>query len=340
MSFANCPRRVVWLSGVFLFFIFFCTGLLVANRDIYVGSDTATYVDYYMRLDEYHDVTRFGFLFNELSYFFYKAGWGVELYFFTLFFIFNFLYFSVFSVLSRDIKLFSKWFVFSGVSFFSSWYLVATINGLRQGLSLPFLYIGLYFFSEKKYLAFLFFVFCAFGFHSSSMLALPFFIFVFFNQASVFFVFCLMAMLYCSGIAEHFVFFISDVLSIDLYNRIAEYSASSDRWVGFQIDFFVYTVFWGGGLYWLKRYVKEKYLYSYVRVWKIYCILMLPYFFFGFGAFSNRYAFIGWLYLPVVQAMFLISSDLNAEIKLLISLMFFAFGVLLYVLFVSGVRFF
>ena len=43
-----------------------------------------------------------------------------------------------------------------------------------------------------------------------------------------------------------------------------------------------------------------------LKVLKIYMVLAMPYFIFGFGAFSNRYAFSAWFFIPLLQFFLLI----------------------------------
>jgi len=71
-----------------------------------------------------------------------------------------------------------------------------------------------------------------------------------------------------------------DFLSLSLYSDIADYATESEMWVGFQANFFVYTVFWCLGFYFSQRYVKQEYIENYIRLWKFYCVLMMAYFFF------------------------------------------------------------
>jgi len=130
-----------------------------------------------------------------------------------------------------------------------------------------------------------------------------------------------------------------DFLSLSLYSDIADYAKESEMWVGFQANFFVYTVFWCLGFYFSQRYVKQEYIENYIRLWKFYCVLMMAYFFFGFGAFSNRYAFIGWLFLPVIQAFFIVSSRFDRKFKFFLASVFLIFGLFSYLYLVFGFSF-
>jgi len=318
------------ISTLMLAMFFLALSFMVGVRDVSVGTDTANYIEYFI------DASGFEPLFKYLTYGVGLITGSVELYFMIVFLVFNFFYFYFYFCVSDKSDRSDGFFILVGLMLSSSWYIVATTNGLRQGLSLPILYLALLFFSKRKFILSGFFFVVSLGFHKSGVLALPFFFLIFLRPRLVLFSFILCSFLYFSGVAEFLVRTVSGILSISLYDDIAGYAPGSNNWVGFQANFFLYTVFWGVGFYILQRYVKDLYLESYITLWKFYCVLMMPYFFFGFGAYSNRYALIGWLFLPIIQAFFIISSKVNRKVKLMLGLMFFVFGLCSYLYFILG----
>ena len=73
---------------------------------------------------------------------------------------------------------------------------------------------------------------------------------------------------------------------------------------GFNLGFFAYTLIWPI-LINLVLKIRSKYLLidhnAFRQLLKIYFVLSAPYFLFGFGPFSNRYAMIAWFMIPLLQ---------------------------------------
>lgn len=326
------PRNLILFL---LLAMFFCAlSVAVGHRDITVGTDTANYTNIFNSIEYTFETSRIEFLFKYLTYGIKFFEVSLEIYFAILFVLFNFLYlFSYFRAAGQNRKV-EELFILIGLMFSSSWYLVATLNGLRQGLSLPLLYLSLLCFSERKFIFSIFFIVASLGFHKSVILALPFFFLVFFRARFVFLFFVFSSGLYLFGISESLVFLISNALGVSLYNDISDFGAEANNWVGFQADFFGYSLFWFFFLFFLRRYVKQKYLDDYLKLWKFYCVLIMPYFYFGFGGYSNRYAFIGWLFLPLIQAFFIASSKIENKFKFLLAFIFFSVGFFPYLYYV------
>lgn len=328
-------KNTILFLLLFLFLIIL--SVVVGTRDVSVGTDTANYTDFFHNVEFIVDSSRFELLFKYLTYGVKLTTNNPELYFAIIFLLFNYIYiYFYFRAIGEKSKRVENIIILFGLMLSSSWYVVATTNGLRQGLSLPLMYLSLLFFSERKIIFSILFFGLSLGFHVSSILVLPFVFFVFLRERLVLFVFIFSAFLYFLGATEILVAGISDFLSISLYSDIINYSSESNNWVGFQADFFLYTVFFGVFFYFFQRYINKKYIENYIRLWKFYCVLMMPYFFFGFGAYSNRYALIGWLFLPVIQTFFIISSRFSNRVKLFLGCVFFIFGFLSYLFLVLG----
>jgi len=309
---------------------------IVGMRDVSVGKDTNNYINFFYSIVEVIDGSRLEVLFKYITYGVSLIGGGHELYFAVLFLIFNLSYLYFYYRISAGQSGVIALFLLVGFLLSSSWYAVATTNGLRQGLSLPFLYLSLFFFSERKVLLSSLFFVISLGFHMSVILFLPFYILFFLRIRVVFSAFLIMAGLYLLNFFEPLVMAASNYFSLNAYEIITNYASGSGRWVGVQFEFVMYTVFFGTLFYFLRKYVKRMFLSNYDRVLKFYYLLMMPYFSFGFGAYSNRYAFIGWLFLPAIQTFFIISSRFDRSVKLLASLVLFIFGLFSYLSLVLG----
>jgi len=248
-----------------------------------------------------------------------EIGFKLLLYFFGFFsrrpeFIFSCIFLVVFlcmlkafsNFLEEDSNRSAGFFFFLGCLFLSDWFLVATTNGLRQGLSLAVLYLAISYWPKSRWAACtLTCVACLF--HYATVLVVLFFPLVLLGVTELFTVFLTLMLLYAFGVNEYVFKVLSAFLSIDIYDRIVSYGGDSARWVGFQAAFVIYTVFWGGVFYFssLTRWSagpRAKFAY------KIYLVLSIPLFVYGFGGYSNRYGYMAWLYLPVCQALILFST--------------------------------
>jgi hypothetical protein len=210
----------------------------------------------------------------------------------------------------------STGFLFVAFVLFSDWYFVAVSNALRQGLSIPFLFFSFYYFVFKRSLVKggLMFASSA-AFHESAFLFLPFVIISFFPFRLVCSFWLVLAAFYVLGFNEIIVRFLSSFLSFDVYSFIKFYSVedgnlASARFLGFEWRFFVYTVFWpllfAGVFLFRASALAESDKAVLLGVVQIYLILSMVFFVFGFGPFSNRYAFPAWLFIPTIQmAIFL-----------------------------------
>ncbi|WP_299943402.1 EpsG family protein [uncultured Microbulbifer sp.] len=316
---------------------FLALSVVVGGRDVSVGADTENYTYFFNNIKSTLYSTRFELLFKYLAYGVGLLTNNAKIFFVVIFLLFNFTYFYFYLCISDERQRIVGLFILTGLMLSSSWYVAATINGLRQGLSLPVLYLSLFFFSKRKFLTSVLFFITSLGFHKTSVLVSPFFFLIFIPSWLVLFSFIVCSLFYLFGITEILVSMVSDLLSISLYEDITNYASGSSNWFGLQYKFYLYTVFWGVGFYILRKYVKEPCFKTYMTLWKFYCILMMPYFFFGFAAYSNRYAFIGWLFLPIIQAFFIASSKIGKKIKLMLGLVFLVFGLFSYSHFILGV---
>jgi hypothetical protein len=282
---------------------------VVGNRPMYVGSDTNTYVEIFRSIfsgggDKYEP----GFLFLiKMSGFFSKEH---EFVFSVIGFLVTFIYllFSMYFAKNFRSREQAKIIFFTCIFLLSSsWFFVAVANGVRQGLSLSVLYFSICLVLNKKYI-YSFFVFgFSVSFHYSSILFLPFFALIFLSFRFVFFVYCLLGFFYFLGVNEIVVRVISQTLDLPIYDLINGYADGLQRWSGFVPELFFYTILWPilFLLIYFLGYLKSYSCSSVFDSLKIYLILCLPYFVFGFGSFSNRYGFIAWFFIPFLLSVLL-----------------------------------
>lgn len=285
-------------------FIYICLiSIFIGIRSDSVGADTRVYADYFSEL-YLNKPFFYEPLFEILSRIVKYICNDRFFYFFCLSFLFNFLWFKSLKVVNFYFNLRLKEYLvyFITLSLISSWYITALTNGLRQGLALCLLYLAIFYLlfqKRKKVFIVLYLLSCLF--HYSNFIYLPLFIlFLFKRKWEIFFL--LIALMYPLGINEKIVYFFSNVSGLDVYSSIKNYISDeeSKMWVGFQTDFYIYSMFWAIIPYIFNKLILGKNP-SLEIIIKIYCMLLTIYFFYGFGAFSNRFAFVAWLFLPFLQ---------------------------------------
>lgn len=292
--------------------------VFIGIRSHDIGRDTMMYISHFSKsnLDK-NPYDGFEVGFEILMYTIAKTKFSVDFFFFVVAFLITISYLYFFHRVTCNSKkdhrvLLFDYSIFFSLLFFSSWYLTLTTNGIRQGMSIPLIYIALYFLSfNKNRFKFLIFFFLAISFHFSALLVLPFVIILRLKLNSIFIIWLLFGVFYIIGINEYLVFIISEFLNLPVYNFIKFYSLEKGQlpgtglYEGFNSSFFIYTIFWPILLFaFVKLFNTRRFtlkIESLEKIISFYFILSLPYFIFGFGPFSNRYAFFSWFFVPVIQ---------------------------------------
>lgn len=334
-------------SKLFLFysFIILIFAVLISTRDLSIGgSDPIVYKRYFEKMAYYQSGDRrFEIGYHLFNITIRKLTDNYQIFLITFYFTFNLIYFRSmvnFSKSKNKTYFLLSLLLFLGLSLNSSWYISATTNGLRQGYSLVLFYLALSYapLNDKlKKLKFLMILILSLTFHDSTILIVPFLILILVPLRLVISIFFLVTFFYPLGINEVIIREASNFTGVPLYFEIASYGENNSgvKWVGFQLDFFIYSVFWSLLFMFLHfRYLKNNIESQYIL--KILIILTSVYFFYGFGAFSNRFGFMSWLFLPVVQTFYLsnlmISKTKDVNIILLVFISVLAMGIINYYL--------
>lgn len=316
-------RRYFWLAYVLYFAV--CFGFY-ALREVSVGADTDNYISYFNRVQEGNYDSRYEPLFSIVTVVSSYLSNSFYVYSALLFFLLSFAYFFSANKFSKDIALSVTesvvvFCLLTSFTVFSSWYFTAATNALRHGLSLAFLYVGLLAIYRRSYMFFVVFYIISIGFHYSAIMLLPFLItmgFLLHRSVKQFAsVFLAVAILYPIGVNELIVRLISDISGFGVYEKISDFVGDDARWVGFQWEFFGYSLFWLFMLFLIRPFIKCEHLEAYDFLAKLYMFLLMPYMVFGFGGFSNRYAFIGWLFIPILQSFSVVMLKVGLPYKLL-----------------------
>lgn len=305
---------------VFAYFMFLglALSLLAGYRDHTIGADTLNYVLIYSLGDSwaYFFSTRIEAGFLLIVQLFRLLDLNVEI-FFTAITIFITLTLYLFFIKTVNYKSALELYLFSSFFFiclyFSSWYFTGVSNGIRQGMALSLLFYALVFYHQKRYILFSVLALLSTLLHMSNALLLPFMLLLnvkFFTLRVSFVMFIFFAVGYALDWNQLYVKALSDLSGIDLYSKIKYYidDGTGDLpWVGFDIRFFAYNVFWFAVPFVLWQFKLIKLDKNLIFILKIYALLSMFYFIFGFGPYSNRWAYPSWLFIPILQA-YLLSS--------------------------------
>lgn len=315
--------------------VFLFIGFVVANRGYLYNDDT---YNYYFMFKNYGLDFRMemGFLF--LIGIFTSLFDDYRIYFFILFFILNFFFYLSFNRLRNfdiddEINIYPGVYLIILLSFclMSSWYYTVSINGIRQGISISILFYSITFFIVKKWRVFLLFYLISCSIHYSSILYLPFILLLNLKISKIEFLYFIFAIFYILGLNELIIRTVSNLLSLPLYTMISGYGSDMGYRYGFQVDLFLYTVFWymiTGFLLRSRNFINKNFLLE--HLYKLYGLLSMAYFIYGFGGYSNRYAIVAWLLLPFLQMSIFMSLKVNITFKFILSLFLLIFSIYSY----------
>lgn len=340
MQTANRKSLLVAIAVILTLLLYLLSGLLTATRPDAVGTDTQTYRDYFYISWRYSGGFEFEPLFHHLIALVKIFNFSHEFLFFLVFAIivstYHFVFFQFYEPRLRNMRGVSSLLVLGGLLFFSSWLLVSTTNGLRQGIAMPFVYISLHQFFLRRFFHGCVALLVATGFHYSALLLTPFIFLIFMPLTGLYLLTLSLAALYAAGVNERIVKVISDFSGIGIYQKFDDIGGPEALYAGFQLDLFAYSIFWVIFYYILSLIFKHESGNKIRQAFRIYLVLLMPYFVFGYGGYSNRYALYAWFFLPIIHTVFVSHLRLPSAPKLVISLSIYLLGFLQYVAHVTG----
>ncbi len=281
--------------------------IAVASRPFSIGSDTLDYVFYYTRLiNNFLPNYDYEFLFSAISkvtaFFAFPTP-----FFFAIISLINCCSFVVLAkmlivYLNQSIesyKLLLLLFFFLCVSpfFFST-----QVNVLRQGLAITVLlifYISLL--NKSHFLSLALVALISLGFHKTSIIYLFLFPLFYFSYIYVLRMTLVLFCIYISGAGRSILYY----CAFALYDKITNYGALSNYKQGIRYDFAFFSLGVGLLFHFLnKYYLQDLEQKRFSSLLKIYWMLILPFFIFGFGPYSDRYLLPAWVYISVLAAVF------------------------------------
>lgn len=197
------------------------------------------------------------------------------------------------------------------VSFISPFFISAQINIIRQGAAVSFIILFYLLLLDKRSIGWIgLSAFLAQGFHSSSILfMLPAFGLLF-SYKNVVRLVTALVISYALWIIPFTTQWISLKTGIPIYQKIMSYGADTTYASGIRYKFLFFTIGLGFFFDTLVRYSRNSGIKTrFLGVLKIYWLLTIPFWLFGYGAFSDRLLFPCWSYLPCLSAVVLKAID-------------------------------
>lgn len=333
------PSKEQKLKKFILITLFAFTGFLIAHyfvstRSYHITFDSFQYYHFFYNTLDQGLLLRYEPLFSLLTYILTLIFDSYVGYFSGLFIALCAFHYNFKRLVSECIPRQDKYLLNIYIFFLllSSWFVVASINGLRQGLSLPLLYSAAWLFSSSKYFKALFYLVIATLFHFSVILFIPFLMLLGLRLHIVFFGFCLVGVGYVLGVNEFLVKEISDFTGLSLYDKITEYGTDpSSEYHGFSWLFFGYTFVYGFIFFFSRKYVYLNVTSVYQRLLIIYLLLAMGFFVWGFSGFSNRYGVVSWGLIPFMQLFLFCFLNVSVKYKLLLSVFLVPLSLILFI---------
>lgn len=288
--------------------------------------DTESYISFFLSISRQDEIDMANELmepgFVLLTFIISRFTDNFHIYLSLLFFLFNSILFIFWKYLASYLKI-QNYSIFLlllfGFTLSSNWYNNFCYNGLRQGIAAPLIYISILKVIDKKYIKSLFFFIIALLFHKSALLVLIFYPILFLRIRYVLIIYFFLGGLYVTNLSEQIIKKLSDQINPLIYLSIADYGGDDAMYVGFSFSFFLYSFFLVLIIYF--TYFLKDFLFNrakivhFYKLFKIYVVLIAPYFLFGFGGFSNRYAVYGWFFMPLFFTIFIWDIKLYGGIK-------------------------
>ncbi len=324
-----------FISLMIIISITLISAFFVMNRDLYGLNDTFQYYNFFKNIisvdGSYQG--RYEPLFSFIAQTLKLLHADYKTYFLTLYLILVLTYFYSMHILVDRKDLLLSLFAIIFFLFISSWFIASSINGLRQGLALGFLYISLIFFfvKDKRITGILIFL-VSLCFHYSMLLVLPFYFLFSVLNLSKNRVYFFLAVLYPLSVYDNLLLLFSNLTGIPIHGVVAEYGSSAGNYRnGFQLDLFLYTFFYYFLFKFLGKFIYKEYKKNYYNLVNIYCLLTLVYYIYGFANYSNRFGYIAWALIPIIQSYFFVYLKAPILIKFLILFLMVPFSLLFYI---------
>jgi hypothetical protein len=284
---------------------------IIGTRDNSVGTDTQAYRKFYdlisLNLDTRISEPFFLFLGKIAILFQFDSNSFLMLISVISFLSYLFFYYKLLELHNNSYESMRWIFILIALTLtiISPFFWNSQINVIRAGLSIPIFFISIFFYYQKNYLKAFIVLVLSVSTHFSILLFLPFLLFFKINIKKILVIFCILSLLYITGITQN----IFIILSQKFYSigNLSYYfdNALNERGYkgGIRYDFWVFTAFFFFIIY---KYKKNTYLSDFLI--KFYFILTLPFLLLGYINFSDRLILAAWNLIPAIISYYIISN--------------------------------
>ena len=282
--------------------VFTMISVVVGIRDLDVGTDTRTYVQIYESILNSVKTIEFEPGFHALSLISASMKLSGSSYLVLLSFLqFLLIIFAVKKMATfLDYGRNSAKFSLILISFFiiSPFFLSAQINAIRQGIGAILLIYAAVTYLQKEYFSFIVWVLLALSFHFSSAIYALLIPLLSLGKKNILLITLLFFVLYVTGLSELIVKAFSNVTGLPVHAYIVEYKALHGYRSGVRLDFALFSIILPISAYAFVNLFLRRELKKITSAISIYLIFLIPFWIFGWGDYSNRYAFNAWLFIP------------------------------------------
>lgn len=315
-------RSYSQLNTALSIFVLLMVSVAVAFRGASVGADAIRYMAKFEAIASgfYGATSDLGFIWfvKGLS----LIGFSPQAIFATIslvvtsLFLYTFQQFLITKESTRKNPLIETIFFFSFL-LVSSWFLNAITNGLRQSVMLLFSYAAMPSLLRRDFVTSFGLLSIGALFHSTGLFAILAALLLLTPARFLAYFWAVSAIFYLvspGALAQ----WAEQYFGLPVYTAVAEYGVSEEmRYVGFNGLFFTYTIIWPilfTAVQWLKPALVLPHMRSNLRACSlIFCAFCMPYFWLGFGAWSNRWAYMAWLFLPIYQGVFFAAISIKKD---------------------------
>lgn len=293
------------LKRALLLTVFLVVTVLVGVRDLSVGTDTLNYANNFLSIQSCNCFPgRLEPGFQIFTWLLAITSLGTGFYFFSvslsIFVIVYHLSSRVGGLLGGEQWKVKYWILICLLV--SPFFVSANINTIRQGLASFFVFFAMFALVERKWRSFCLYSIVSISFHYFSGVLVLLSLALFFSLPFLLMITGGLSVIYGLGFSAVIVKFVSDFTGLGIYSFVMDYMAGAEYRSGVRFDFLVFSWFWVV-FFWAVSvfFLKPEQRRSFRLLVKIYLILLIPFFLFGFGNYSNRYLYPAWLFLPFIM---------------------------------------
>lgn len=214
-------------------------------------------------------------------------------------------------------------------------FLAMQINVLHQGVGAFFVALAAIQFYRRRFWPALGLIAAGTGFHYSTLMYAAAMPLLLVKPSVLMSVFVGLLLMYVSGASEHVVRLISDASGVPLYSIVAGYGAFAEYRVGIRYDFVVFSLLPLGLTYLVYLFFPSSIARKRMNgLCAIYAVLLVPFLFFGWASYSDRYALGAWLLMPAFGA--LLVARFSGGLQLAMPLVLLSFSVVFFLVGLSS----